>query len=200
MLAVIIGLVMIVVIAAGILAMVAAPRLLKGDELLTPEGKQTIIRAGQRTREQSAAAAENTVQAVSSLKDRVSSAWSPTSDFLHQQFDRLEGNESDRDSVTAEKSRQEKVFEPTEDEPASHGHNVPPLPMGDAANVGAPRPMPAESGPIPIDDPDAGASGSLDSSAARGADDQATVINLRDTSDEMTPPSAIAPESARRIY
>ena len=135
MVAVVIGLILILTVAAGIMAMVAAPHLRQGEDLLTPEGKQTIMRAGQRTREQSAAAAENTVQAVASLKDKVSSAWSPARDLRPERMDRLEGQEPGTDRPG--------------DENAQPGENLTSSP---AAEVGGPRPVPAESGPIPLEE------------------------------------------------
>ena len=190
MLAIVIGLVLIVTVAAGIVAMVAAPRLRGGEELLTPEGKQTIIRAGQRTREQSAAAAENTVQAVSSLKGRVSSAWSPASEFLHQQLDRLEGQEGTVNGPSGE----------TGSSTADSGSSPTARHNGGMMGVGAPRPVPAESGPIPIDDSGSSSADSGTASAAPGADGP-PVINLRNTaSDRMRPQSATSPEAPRRVY
>jgi hypothetical protein len=89
-LAVVIGFILIVAVAAGVVAVVAAPRLREGEEFLTPEGKRSLQRASQQARSQSATAADTTAQKASSLRARLTSVFAPLSQFLHHQFDRLE--------------------------------------------------------------------------------------------------------------
>lgn len=96
MVAVVIGLLFVLVIAVGILVVVALPNLRNGSRLLTPDGERALEQARQKP----AAAAGQTVRGVRSTwrglvvaRSRASRAWAPASERLHEVMDRLETRE-----------------------------------------------------------------------------------------------------------
>jgi hypothetical protein len=106
----------------------------------------------------------------------------------------MEGQTDDDSAGHAENAGEDEVLEQL-DTPAQHGHNVPPVPTVGTPGVAAPRPVPVESGPIPIDDPDPESPNSHPSGGGQ------SVINLRDPSpDDMKPQSRIGPDSTGRVY
>ena len=178
-LAIVVGLLLTVAVALGILLLVALPNLRQGSRILTPSGERAVKRAKQQAKQKPLAAADSTWHGLVALNRllarlgrRIGKIWAPFSALLHEGLDRLEARDeakgaekiSDVDSDTPHVDTPD-VQAPDVHTPDVHTPDVqtPDLdtPDGDRAGtpvqhrVGRPRTRPAISGPIPeiIEDP-----------------------------------------------
>jgi len=108
-LAIVLGLLLTVVVALGILVLVAIPNLRQGAPILTPDGERAVKRAKQQAKQKPLAAAGSTWHGlvaverllarlgrrIARLGQRIGRLWAPVSAALHEMMDRLE----DRDAA-----------------------------------------------------------------------------------------------------
>jgi hypothetical protein len=163
-LAVTVGLLITLAVALGVMFLVAFPYLRSGSRILTPDGERVVERAKEQAKQKPVAAAGSTWNGLISLQQRVSRVWAPVSAFLHEAFDRLESRQVVISETSTETGSQPEVQPPLR--PAAAG--------GGVANVGRPRPVPADSGPIPEI-----ADGAPEHSGAADQPGPAQVIDLR---------------------
>jgi hypothetical protein len=96
-LAIVVGLLLSVSVALGIVVLVALPNLRQGSPILTPDGERAIKRAKRQAKRKPAAAAGSTWHGLVALKRafarlgrRIARIWAPISAALHEAMDRLE--------------------------------------------------------------------------------------------------------------
>ena len=138
MLAIVVGLLLTVAVALGIMILVALPNLRQGSRILTPDGERAVKRAKQKAKQKPLAAAGSTwhglvplPRALARFGRRAGRIWAPISAVLHEAMDRLEANDAAKRAGVPEADQ-------------SEGAQVTGGP-----SVGRPRPMPPISGPIP---------------------------------------------------
>jgi hypothetical protein len=103
-LAIVIGLLLTVAVALGIVVVIAVPNLRQGSRILTPDGERVVERAKKQAKQKPLAAAGSTWHGLIALNRvlarvgrRIGRAWAPISAVLHEAMDRLES----RDAATA---------------------------------------------------------------------------------------------------
>jgi hypothetical protein len=184
-LAVIVGLLITLAVALGVMFIVAFPYLRSGSRILTPDGERVVERAKEQARQKPAAAAGSTWNGLISLRHRIARAWKPVSEHLHEALDRLEGRDG-----TGEKPVQTGHAPEAQHGGAPQRHvagsarpvaGPAPAEVEPAAShpaIGRPRPIPFDSGPIPeIADDGAGRGGEVPATGFERGDSQ--VIDLR---------------------
>jgi hypothetical protein len=188
-LAVIVGLLITLAVALGVMFIVAFPYLRSGSRILTPDGERVVERAKEQARQKPAAAAGSTWNGLISLQHRMARAWKPVSERLHEALDRLEGRDRARDSSVQTGhspdaqhggAPQRHVAGPSRTVAVPAREHVEPAASHPA--IGRPRPIPAISGPIPeIGDDGAGGGGEV--AATRLEQGDSRVIDLRPAAD-----------------
>ncbi len=145
MLAIVVGLLLTVSVALGIVVLVALPNLRQGSRILTPNGERAVKRAKQQAKQKPLAAAGSTWHGLIALKRlfarlgrQGSRIWAPVSSGLHSAMDRLEAGDTDHGTPRVDADT------PDVRETASSTPH-----LGGGSSVGRPRDMPAISGPIP---------------------------------------------------
>ena len=100
-LAIVIGLLSTVVLALGIMIMVALPNLRHGSRILTPDGHRAVKRARQQAKRKPVAAAGSTWHGLVALERLIARSargiarfWAPISVALHGQMDQLEARDA----------------------------------------------------------------------------------------------------------
>jgi hypothetical protein len=155
-LAIVVGLLLTVVVALGILVLVALPNLRQGSRILTPHGERAVQRAKRRAKERPLAAVGGTWHGLVALKrvlgrigGRIARGWAPVSAMLHEAMDHLENRDGQSDAT---RSAPVTPSVPTVD--AAPVRSAPeqarPEPSRvTTGSVGRPRSTPVDSGPIP---------------------------------------------------
>jgi hypothetical protein len=156
-LAIVVGLLLTVVVALGIVLLVALPHLRQGSRILTPHGERAVERAKQQAKEKPLAAVGGTWHGLVALKrvlgrhgGRIARAWSPVSAMLHEAMDHLENRDS-RSDVTPSASTASTAalrVDPAS-VPSVSEHVRADTARVTTGSVGRPRPTPVDSGPIP---------------------------------------------------
>jgi hypothetical protein len=96
-LAIVVGLLLTVVVALGVVVLVALPNLRQGSPILTPDGERAVRRAKQTAKQKPMAAVGGTwhglvalQRLIARLSRRAGRIWAPISAALHEAMDRLE--------------------------------------------------------------------------------------------------------------
>lgn len=156
-LAIVIGLLLTVVVALGIVVLVALPNLRQGSRILTPDGQRAVKRARQQAKQKPLAAVGSTwhgLVAIERLFARMSRQiariWAPISEALHEALDRLEDQDS---AKSAEKMMDVESGTPdlgnTKPNIGDRTEGMTEPPLTGNSSVGNPRAVPPISGPIP---------------------------------------------------
>lgn len=144
MLAIVVGLLLTVSVALGILILVALPNLRQGSRILTPNGQRAVKRAKQKAKQKPLAAAGSTWHGLVAVPHllarfgrRAARIWAPISAVLHEAMDRMEAKDAVKRAGDA----------PEVDGDTPDVNKAAQAPGG--GSVGRPRSMPPISGPIP---------------------------------------------------
>jgi hypothetical protein len=159
-LAIVVGLLLTVVVALGIVALVALPHLRQGSRILTPHGQRAVKRAKQQAKEKPLAAAGGTWHGLVALKrvlgrsgGRIARVWAPVSTMLHEAMDHLENRDSRADTASSTPSPSTATAATSAVDPATVPSATERVRSGTArvttGSVGRPRSTPMDSGPIP---------------------------------------------------
>jgi hypothetical protein len=162
-LAIVVGLLLTVSVALGILILVALPNLRQGSRFLTPDGQRAVKRAKQKAKQKPLAAAGSTWHGLVAVRRllarfgrRAARIWAPISAALHEAMDRLEAKDAQRTGeATQAGGDTPDVTKPGT--PIRHAAGRTRADVGESdgaqvpggGSVGRPRPMPPISGPIP---------------------------------------------------
>jgi hypothetical protein len=178
-LAIVIGLLLTVSVALGIVVLVALPNLRHGSRILTPDGERAVKRAKQQAKQKPLAAAGSTWHGLVALERQLARlgrqagrVWAPISEALHGALDRMEDRDSAKGTAASADSDTPDVGKAgamirhlagpagatpaaqasgsaAEPEAAPRQARFDVAPVTGGSSVGRPRKMPPISGPIP---------------------------------------------------
>ena len=145
---------LVVFVALGIVVLVALPNLRQGSGVLSPHGRRAVRRARQKP----IAAVGGTWHGLVALKRlavrlgrRIAVAWVPVSSGLHARLDRLEMR-TRPGALEVDTNRTLPDVRPPAGSVEAERADVPRVTGRES--VGRPRPMPVDSGPIPVITPE----------------------------------------------
>ena len=145
---------LVVFVALGVVVLVALPNLRQGSGVLSPHGRRAVRRARQKP----IAAVGGTWHGLVALKRlavrlgrRIAVAWVPVSSGLHARLDRLEMR-TRPGALEVDTNRTLPDVRPPAGSVEAERADVPRVTGRES--VGRPRPMPVDSGPIPVITPE----------------------------------------------